>query len=164
VGLQSTSSRVEWQTSQYSRLVVAEGLATDPEYPTSEQVIAWRDAQARLHPEVGWAARISCLPTQVAGLIACLAEFPQLLCTADCAIGVISIAAPDPDPAPVPRLLQLLPADANLVWTRLDSNDPSGVTVDRWGKPRSEFELHRALKKAIDPAATFSPGRFLGRL
>jgi FAD/FMN-containing dehydrogenase len=50
-----------------------------------------------------------------------------------------------------------LPAQANLIWTRLLANVPASETVECWGHPR-------ALKQAIDPRATFNPGRFYARL
>ena len=33
-----------------------------------------------------------------------------------------------------------------------------------WGTNRPDFALQRAMKQALDPANTFSPGRFLARL
>jgi glycolate oxidase FAD binding subunit len=164
VGLQGTPSRVEWQATEYARLAAIEGLTTVPVTLSSEQIALWRDGQARLNPELPWAAQIACLPTQVSGLLARLAELPQFACTADCAIGTVALTAHAPQSAPVQQLPKLLPADANLVWTRLDGTDAALENVDRWGKPRAEFALHRAVKQAIDPQNTFSPGRFYGRI
>jgi glycolate oxidase FAD binding subunit len=164
VGLQGANARVEWQATEYGRIAAAEGLTAAPVILTSEQVGVWRDRQARLDPDIAWAAQITCLPTRISELLKRLGNLPQIACTAHCATGIVSLAAPVPEPAPVPQLSQMLPPDAALVWTRLNGNDAAMQDVDLWGKPRPEFALHRALKQALDPKATFSPGRFYGRL
>jgi glycolate oxidase FAD binding subunit len=168
VGLQGTPSRVEWQSAEYARLAVVGGLTTAPTLLTPEQIDGWRDRQARLDPDMVWAAQIVCLPTQVADLLAQLAALPHpAACTAHCATGIVSLAAIGPEvsePPPVQPLSQLLPREANLTWTRLNGDDTSLHDVDLWGRPRAEFAWHRALKQALDPKATFSPGRFYGRL
>jgi FAD/FMN-containing dehydrogenase len=58
----------------------------------------------------------------------------------------------------------LLPKDANVVWTRLDPALAAQEQIALFGETRAEFGLQRALKQALDPQDTFSPGRFLGKL
>jgi FAD/FMN-containing dehydrogenase len=36
--------------------------------------------------------------------------------------------------------------------------------VDPWGKSRSDVPIMRRIKKQIDPAGIFNPGRFVGRI
>ena len=84
--------------------------------------------------------------------------------TAQCATGTINLAAVRPEASLPLTLRSGLPKNANLLWTRLDSDLTAGYKVELWGETRQDFSIQRALKQALDPHRTFSPGRFLGRL
>ncbi len=164
LGLQGTADRVDWQAAEFARLVSEAGLSSSPIPLSLEEVARLRDAQARLGPETPLAARISGLPTDLADLAQALEAEPLLRLTAHCATGILSLAATDSDLSLVNRVDGLLRNGANLVWTRLDADPAACDTVAIWGQTREDFALHRALKQTFDPRATFSPGRFLGRL
>lgn len=161
VGLQGNRQRVEWQAEEYARLAAAAGLNSAPRPLEPTQVTHWRDRLARLEREVQSALHITCLPTEVEGLLARLvATAPDLFLTAHCATGILDLASTDPGLMPA-ALLAALPTTAHRVWTRLESGPAS---VERWGPPRADFDLQHALKQSLDPKNTFNPGRFVGRL
>jgi glycolate oxidase FAD binding subunit len=161
LGLHGTPSRVEWQAAEFTRLASEAGLTTAP-FPVSDtELAALRDRQARL--DAALALRIACLPTEVSALAQRLEVLPSVSLTAHCMTGLLSLTA-DPAVVAPATLRAVLPADANLIWTRLDENTPGREEIAIWGETRGEFFLHRALKQAVDPKNTFSPGRFFGRL
>lgn len=164
IGLQGTSARVEWQAQEYTRLAAEAGLTAEP-IPLSEaDVSALRDRQARLDAETPLAGRLACLPTELPTVVQALEALSGLALTAHCATGVLSFALAKPEPAAVTQILRTLPPKANLVWTRMDRRVPDQASLALWGEPREDFVLHRALKQALDPKNTFSPGRFYGKL
>jgi glycolate oxidase FAD binding subunit len=163
LGLQGTPSRVEWQAAEFARLAGEARLNALPATLTESEVDALRNAQARLGPETPLAARIACLPTDLAGLVAALEDASRLRLTAHCGIGTLSLAADTPSLAAASQVQAALPAGANLVWTRLDGDLAAVEHIAIWGETREDFRLQRALKQSLDPNGTFSPGRFPGK-
>jgi len=164
LGLQGTAARVEWQVLQFTRMAVENGISAPVVELTPDQIRDLRDRQARLAPDTSIAGRIACLPTDLPDLVRALEAQPYCLLTAHCATGTISLAATIRVPSLVPKVRAMLPPNANLVWTRLDKEIAGSEDADRWGARQEEFFLQEALKRALDPKGTFSPGRFLGRI
>ena len=164
VGLQGTAARVLWQQEEFTRLVRESGLESIPITMGEMELAYLRDVQARLHPSLRLAARISCLPTELPGFIQNLEMLSGLRMTAHCASGTINLAADQPEPNLPPTLSSGLPKNANLLWIRLESELVGRHKVEIWGETRQDSTLQRALKQALDPRRTFSPGRFLGRV
>ncbi len=164
VGLQGVEQRVEWQADEYARLAGEAGMPSSPTLLAPESIDAWRDRQARHDPDICAAARVACLPTDVASLLERLGRFPDLAVTAHCATGIISFATTDPQTPLIREMQSLLPGEAHLVWTRLMPGVPGAEETEVWRRPRADFLLHRSLKQSLDPNGTFSPGRFLGQL
>jgi glycolate oxidase FAD binding subunit len=164
LGLQGTPSRVEWQAAEFARLAGEARLNALPVTLTPAEVDALRNAQARLGLETPLAARIACLPTDMADTVAALEAASRLRITAHCGAGLLSLAADTPTLAAVSQVQAALPAEANLVWTRLDGDFAASENVAVWGETREDFRLQRALKQSLDPNGTFSPGRFPGKI
>jgi glycolate oxidase FAD binding subunit len=163
-GLQGTAARVAWQQAELTRMVREAGLQHPPA-PLAETETAYlRDVQARLHRGVRLGARIACLPTELPALVRNLELLPGLRMTVQCAVGTLNVASADPDPALTLSLRSAAPRGANLLWTRIEPELARPQKIAIWGEARQDMALHRALKQALDPQATFSPGRFLGGL
>ncbi|HZP84216.1 MAG TPA: FAD-binding oxidoreductase [Chthonomonadaceae bacterium] len=162
LGVQGTAARVAWQAEEFARRAADAGLNTPPIALTPAEVAALRDRQARLDPGTPLAARIACLPNEVAELVRALEALPALFLTAHVATGLVFLAATASDASLLPKVKTLLPPNAHLVWQRLEGVDREAVEV--WGATREDFALQRALKQTLDPKDTFSPGRFVGRL
>lgn len=162
LGVQGTAARVAWQAEEFARRVAEAGWNSPPITLTPAEVAALRDRQARLDTDTPLAARIACLPNEVAELVRALESIPALFLTAHVATGLVSLAATDSDASLIPKVKTLLPPNAHLVWQRLEGVDIEAVEV--WGATREDFALQRALKQTLDPQNTFSPGRFVGRL
>ena len=168
--LQGPAARMDWQTGEIGRMAGEAGLNAPESLPTAA-LDALRDKQARLDPETPVAGRIACLPTDVAPLLNRLQSLPGIPLTADCALGIIHFAARQPDVAFFQTITGAVPAGANLLWTRLDPAPDGHDDIGRllqslsvWGSSGEGAGLQRALKRAIDPKGTFSPGRFVGNL
>jgi glycolate oxidase FAD binding subunit len=163
-GLQGSPARLDWQAAELTRLAAEAGLSAAPETLPDADIADLRDRQARLGPGTAAAARIACLPTDQAALVQAFEAIPGLRLTVHCGNGILALAATKPEASLVQTVTAQTPANAHLVWTRLHENvtDRSGIAV--WGEPREDFKLHRALKQALDPQDTFSPGRFFGNL
>lgn len=164
VGLQGAKTRVEWQAAEFARRVGEAGFASAGETLTSEVVTKLRDRQARLDADTPAAARIACLLTALPELVAALENWPGLQITAQAATGIVSLAAQNATPELASAIAALVPAGANLTWTRLEMAPADREKIALWGETRADFALQRALKQTLDPKNTFSPGRFLGRL
>jgi glycolate oxidase FAD binding subunit len=163
LGLQGTPSRVEWQAVEFARRAEEARLNALPVTLTEAEVDALRDAQARLGPETPLAARIACLPTDLAGLTAELEGAFRFRLTAHCGTGILSLATDTATLAVVSQVQAALPAGANLVWTRLDGDFAASENIAVWGEIREDSRLQHALKQSLDPRGTFSPGRFPGK-
>lgn len=164
VGMQGISQRIDWQTAEYARLAAESGLRSAPRALSPEEIDAWRNRQARQESDTPVAVRIACLPGEVADLLHRLRTLPETAMTAHGATGIVAMAAHSPTGISAATLLPLLPAGAHLTWVRLDPNVPDAAGIERWGTAGGTLILHRRLKESLDPAGTFSPGRFLGRL
>jgi glycolate oxidase FAD binding subunit len=162
LGVQGTAARVAWQAEEFARRVAEAGLNSPAITLTPEEIVALRDRQARLDSGTPLAARIACLPNEVAELVRALETLPALFLTAHVATGLVSIASADSDASLIQQVKTLLPTNAHLVWQRLDGVDVEAIEV--WGAAREDFALQRVLKQTLDPRGTFSPGRFVGRL
>ena len=166
--LQGPAARMDWQTGEIGHMTGEAGLdAPDTLLPAA--LNALRDRQARLAPDTPAAGRIACLPTDTAPLLKRLQSLPGIHLTADCALGIVHFAALRGDAAFFQTLTGMVPASANLLWTRLDpaTQDDSVRAIQAlnvWGNGGEGAALQRALKRAIDPKNTFSPGRFVGNL
>lgn len=164
LGLHGSAERVEWQTAELARLAAEAGLNGRTAILSEADVTALRDRQARLEPEWQMAARLSCLPTELEAAIRTLETPSDFALTAHCATGTLALAATRVTEDTTARLRKARPPGAHLVWTRLTRAVPDCDHLAVWGEPQAEFKLHRAIKQALDPKNTFSPGRFLGRL
>ncbi len=163
-GLHGIAIRVLWQQEQLERLVKELGLHSAPIVLGEMETSYLRDVQARVHRGVRLAARISCLPTDVPSTVRNLELLPSLLMTAQCSVGAINVAAPSPDPALTLSLRSAAPANAQLLWTRIDPSLARPQKLSLWGETGQTTQLHRSLKQSLDPMRTFSPGRFVGGL
>jgi glycolate oxidase FAD binding subunit len=168
--LQGPSARMAWQTGEIGRMAGEAGLNAPDALPPGA-LNGLRDRQARLGPDTPAAGRIACLPTDTALLLNKLQTLPGVSLTADCALGIVHFAARQPDAAFFQTVTSAAPAEANLLWTRLDPAPADRADVSRalqalnvWGDTREGAALQRALKRSIDPKNTFSPGRFAGNL
>ena len=164
--LQGVDARMDWQTNEMARIAAPEGLQIPQVIPTS----TFRDLgdkQGRLDAATPLAGRIACLLTDLEPTLRKLQALPNLQLTADLAIGIIHFAANEPGPDFVQTIVSAVPDTANLRWTRIDADTADGIGVGRlnlWGETRETTLLQAALKQAIDPSGTFSPGRFVGRI
>ena len=169
VGLEGYTVRVHWQATEFARRVASAGIASAPSDVSASELTALRDRQARLEPDIAAAIRIAVPPADLPELVARLQAIPNLAFTAHAETGIVSLAAPQSDAtsgsdSPVNAIRRAMPLDANIVWTRIAPQQAAGENVPVWGETRPDFALHRALKMALDPQETFSPGRFLGKL
>ncbi|CCW34135.1 FAD/FMN-dependent dehydrogenase [Chthonomonas calidirosea] len=163
--LQGTRRRVDWQTDAYTDLARKLGVSMAPEELSQERQQEWQNRLARLSDATPLAVRISCLPTEVASLLERIGDAPDLQVTADCACGIVEIAAAAPELLSPKRVRELLPSPrTRLIWTRLDPITPELEDTERWGHLGADFPLQKLLKQSLDPHNTFSPGRFIGHL
>ena len=164
VGLHGTQRRVEWQTLAIQKAVESAGWA-DPRCTLGDDdVSALRDVQARLSPEIGSAARLSCLPTEMPRIIEQLDAIPNVRLTADIGTGTVNFAVINVEPSHIAAIKALTPRDSNLLWMKLDSSTAEREKIEVWGEKRDHHYLHRAIKQSLDPKNTFSPGRFFDKL
>lgn len=161
VGLEGPPERLDWQTQEFNRRAREAGLPAGTELADTS-VTALRDRLARVETETALAARVACLPTELLPLTAQLELLPGRSLTVLPGVGTLALALPAVSDTAMLAIQKALPANANLVWTRLPAE--RYTTLDLWGRPRGEFKLHQSLKQTLDPRATFSPGRFYGRL
>ena len=164
IGLQGIAVRVEWQVNEFARRVSAARWNSLPNVLPPPELNALRDRLIGSGAAGSVAARIAMMPTQLPAFVAGLADRSEIRATVHCASGIVSLAAHDNAPETVRRVKTLLPKDANVVWTRLDPALAAQEQIALFGETRAEFGLQRALKQALDPHDTFSPGRFLGKL
>jgi glycolate oxidase FAD binding subunit len=163
--LQGSQKRVEWQTEAYTDLVRKLGVSMAPEELSQERQQEWQNRLARLSNTTPLAVRISCLPTEVASLLERIGAESGLQVTADCACGIVDIAAEALNLLSPKRVRELLPSpQSRFIWTRLDPIAPDLEDEERWGLLRADFPLQKHLKQSLDPHSTFNPGRFIGRL
>jgi len=161
-GLQGVAARVLWQQEQLTILARELGVESNPVLLGEMESMLLSDVQARLHRDVRLAVRMACLPTELPAVIRNLELLPSLRMTAQCAVGTLNVASPSPDHALTLSLRSAAPSDANLLWMRIEPALARPQKIALWGETRQDFVLHRALKTALDPLATFSPGRFFG--
>ena len=168
--LQGPSDRMNWQAAEIARRGSEAGLGAQEPLPLAS-LDSLRDWQARSYNDTPVAARIACLLTDMPPLLAELQNLSGSRVTADCALGIVNIAAYESYANFVKTLNAAVPDTANLRWTRLDpalSRDAELhsllADINVWGDTRETAALQRALKRAIDPKDTFSPGRFVGRI
>ena len=162
LGLQGTAARVAWQAEEFTRLAAEAGLTAPPQEVAPADLKTLGDRQARAEPSIRFAARIACLPTELPAFLSRLEALPPLALTAQCASGSLTLTAED---ASLVKLIDALrPKEANRVWIRIEAGLVEQETVAVWGETREDFTLQRALKRALDPKGTFSPGRFLGKI
>lgn len=162
IGLQGSAERVQWQAEECGGRIRKAGVVNSPLSLSPEQVKSLLDRQARLDDDAALAVRASLLPDSVEGALKKLD--PSLATTAQCATGILSIAAPQADSATLRSLLAAFPAEANLLWNRIPAALREQENVSAWGAVRGEFFLHRALKTSLDPHNVFSPERFHGKI
>ncbi|HLJ55466.1 MAG TPA: FAD-binding oxidoreductase [Chthonomonadaceae bacterium] len=160
-GLQGVAARVLWQQEALAKQVRQRGIDALP-LPLGEPETAYlRDVQARLHRDVRLSARITCLPTELPSVVSNLELLPGLRMTAQCAVGTLNVASPNPDHALTLSLRSAAPVGSHLLWTRIDPALARPQKLALWGEDRVGIALHRTLKQSLDPKGTFSPGRFL---
>ncbi len=162
IGLQGVAMRVAWQIEEFARLAAEAGLRSEYTMLSPDSVQELLDRQARLDPQIQLAARIACLPTDVAALAGKLSALPGLSITAHCATGILNFGFTAVEDVSIAQVQESVPAGANLLWTRLDAGVTNRVSAIVWGESREDAKLQRALKTALDPKNTFSPGRFVG--
>jgi glycolate oxidase FAD binding subunit len=164
VGLKGVAARVTWQQQELTQLVSSCGIGSAPMVLDDVERKCLQDVQARLHQGVRLAARIACLPTQLPGVVRNLRQLPDIRMTAECAIGTLNIASPNPDPALALSIRSAAPVGSHIVWTRIEPDLARLHKIALWGEARQDGILHKALKRSLDPKGTFSPGRFVGGL
>ncbi len=168
--LQGPEARMDWQTQEMGRMGALSGLSAPQVLPVAalkplRDALGRREADTPLAGQI--AGRIACLLTDVEPILRILETLPGIQLTADIAMGIIHFAAREPGTDFVQTIVNATPASANLRWIRVDPapSDSSGATgLNVWGETRQSTALQAALKQAIDPNGTFSPGRFVGRL
>ena len=162
IELQGTEERVEWQSKEFARLATSfgvEGAAEPFAAPERDRLLS---RQARQESNV--AARISCLPSDVASILEKLKLSEGFQVTAICETGTLSLALPELTEAHLKCVQNSVPKGANLFWTKLDASTQIASGIEVWGEKRGDFLLHKALKEKLDPTKIFSPGRFFGRI
>lgn len=166
IGLQGTKSRIKWQAEEFNRLITSEeeGQLTSLNYLSETVFRQLHNSQARRQQDLIFSARISCLPDELPQLAAKLQKIQALKFTLHCATGIVNLMSTEFDPAILSQVRSLVPHSANILWTHLDSSLVALEDIPLWGVKREDFLLQRSLKQALDPKATFSPGRFVGRI
>jgi hypothetical protein len=105
---------------------------------------------------------INCLPSELTAVVAKLSTHPGAQLRADCAVGTIHLALDQADPTAVDSELKAITSLYTCVWTRLNAGDTKTHSVPLSGIGKDDRQLQKALKAALDPKDTFSPGRFPG--
>lgn len=161
--LEGAAERVEWQAAEASRKVAEEGLAGSIIDISHEQWTDLNNWSATTSAISNAAARIACLPADLADVADVLSGIPGAFIFADCAVGTVHLSLCDANCEALARVRSALPKNANCVWTVLDLTGDCASTTPRWGDLREERLLQSGIKAALDPLDTFSPGRFQGR-
>lgn len=164
--LQGVEARMDWQTNEMARIGAPEGLQAPQVIPTST-FSELGDMQGRLDAAAPLAGRIACLLTDLESTLRKLQTLPNISLTADLAIGIIHFAAHEPAADFVQTVVDAVPDTASLRWTRIDAVIADRIGADHlnlWGETRETTTLQAALKQAMDPKGTFSPGRFVGKI
>lgn len=164
VGLHGAALRVAWQREQIAIAAREAGIAGEMVTLTEQEAFLLRDAQARLAPQFGFSLKLACPPAALSGVIAALERLPEIRITAQPAVGTINLAGDSLDTAKFETIRRAISAETNVRWIRIDPNFSARHDVAIWGETRPDIALQRALKQALDPARTFSPGRFSGRI
>ncbi len=164
IGLQGGSVRVDWQVNEFGRRVSAARWNSLPNVVSPLELAVLRDTLAPSEATGTFGVRISLLPSQLIGFVTSLTDLPDIRVTVHCASGIVFLSAHNVSAETVRSVKTLLPKDANVVWTRLETEIAVQEKIAFFGENPAEFGLHRALKKSLDPRDTFSPGRFLGKL
>jgi glycolate oxidase FAD binding subunit len=162
VGTHGSRSRVDWQVDSCADIIEKTGLPARGRDLTLDEIAALRDVQARLQSPL--AARITCLPAETPSLAGVVERIPAASVTAQVSVGTISSGLPQVDFDRIATIQAAIPKGANLRWQSLETSDSRREQIAIWGERREDFQLQRALKQAVDPSGTFSPGRFYGRL
>ena len=162
IGMMGTPARVAWQTADFARRIGEAGVNSEAYPLTSEDLTTLRNRQARLDASFG--VKLSLTLTDLVSTVAALESLP-LSMTAQCGVGTLSIAS---DATAVSSLgafrllLDRLPKTGNTLWQKVPSE--ASANLPRWGELREDFALQKTLKRSLDPAGVFNPGRFIGRL
>ncbi len=164
IGLQGIAPRVEWQVREFARRLSIAGWNSLPNVIPPPELTILRDSLNPPPAEKRIALRMAVLPSQAISLVSQLAELPGSRLIVQCSTGIISLTVNEADADTVRRVKALVPKEANVVWTHLAADLAPQEDIARFGEIRGEFALHHALKLALDPKGTFSPGRFLGKL
>jgi len=162
-GLHGAADRLNWQEAELTRLMTKADFSDGPVELSAEQVLDLGDRVARQRDaeSTGVAATISVLPTDVEITMTRLRQVDAdtLAMNADAATGVISLSTRRADRSLLREVRSTLPPGANLRWTRMPDEIAPADTAPM---PAPARHLQRALKQALDPLDTFSPGVLVG--
>lgn len=164
IELQGTEARVVWQAKEFARLATSFGAGGAAEPFADSERDRLLSRQARQEASSTVAARISCLPSDVAAILEKLQSIDGIHLTAICETGTLSLALPELTETQLKCVQNSVPKGANLLWTKLVSSSEIAAGIEVWGEKRGDFLLHKALKEKLDPTKIFSPGRFFGRI
>lgn len=163
IGLQGLAPRVEWQVREFAQRLSIAGWNSLPNVIPPPELTALRDCLNPSDAENMLSIRMSVLPTEAVSLAAQFEGIPDGRLMIHCSTGITKLSFNCANDEMFKTVKSLIPADANVVWTRLGA-DRAKAGIARFGDTRKEFALHRSLKLALDPKSTFNPGRFFGGL
>jgi hypothetical protein len=103
------------------------------------------------------AARISDLPSRLGATAALLAALPDVSIDLHSASGIAIVSLRAAEPSTLRALVRLAPSDGCLAWLRMPESLAGDPALAR--PAREDSVLQHAIKTAIDPLGTFSPGR-----
>lgn len=162
VRLEGAAARVEWQAEQFQHRLTEAGVHSTPHELSLREVADLNDWPASHRSSGTVCARIAVLPTQLADLACRISKIPTASILADCTVGVLHCSLTRVDGTTSSAITSALPIGANCAWTSAEMDfdaDSTSITAQR-GARREDLQLQRALKTALDPKNTFSPGRF----
>jgi glycolate oxidase FAD binding subunit len=162
VGVEGAAGRVAWQGEEFSRKVAEAGIDSHAVELTAAQVAYLNDWPAIVSGKSNVAARVACLPSELAEVISRISALPNCHILADCAVGTFHCTFENFDCISLEAFRGFLPARSNCVWTQLDLEGDYGTRNSSWVEAREDRLLQTGMKRAVDPLGTFSPGRFPG--
>lgn len=154
-GFEEKAATVDWQVNTlFGEL---KGLPTGQpvEIVGSDAALQWRFlTQLQRRPDSRFVWKANVLPSKVAGLVT--REPAGTRVHGSALSGVLYFH--DPDPADLDR--RVTAAGGNYTLTRCPTAEKRSLRV--WGRPAADRDLMRHVKKTLDPADVFNPGRLFG--
>jgi FAD/FMN-containing dehydrogenase len=155
IGLSGGAETVAWQTDRIEEILSKQGLErTEPSLSEDE-------LRHRLDsPTAPVAGRIVTLPSEFPNLLERLAD-AGIEFVAQAPVGIVSVGLPAAEASSI-ELVRALAARGHINWTRVPPRMKEGLDV--FGPLGDAAKLNCGVKRILDPAGVFSPGRFAGRL